>query len=80
VCRSKHVEPSINFGIINSITSWILLVFLLSHTIQESMNIKYILVFGLSLMMAHRRLKHVGDDDDDDDNNNNNKNNNNNVQ
>ena len=26
VCRSKHVEPSINFGIINSITGWILLV------------------------------------------------------
>ena len=30
VCRWKHVEPSINFGIINSITSCILLVFLLS--------------------------------------------------
>ena len=28
VCRSKHVEPSVNFGIINFITSCILLVFL----------------------------------------------------
>ena len=32
-CRSKHVEPSINFGIINSITSCILLVFLLRKLI-----------------------------------------------
>jgi hypothetical protein len=32
VCRSKHVEPSLNYGIINSITGCILLVFLLSHT------------------------------------------------
>jgi len=32
VCLSKHVEPSINFGIINSITSCILLVFPLNHT------------------------------------------------
>ena len=30
MCRSKHVEPSINFGIINSITRCILLAFLLS--------------------------------------------------
>jgi len=30
MCRSKHVEPSVNFGIINSITSCTLLVFLLS--------------------------------------------------
>jgi hypothetical protein len=30
VCRSKHVEPSINFGIINSIASCILLAFLLN--------------------------------------------------
>jgi hypothetical protein len=41
VCRSKHVDPSKNFGIINSITSFILLVFLLSHTtLHGSMNIK----------------------------------------
>jgi len=40
VCRSKHVEPSVNFGIINSVTSCILLVFLLSHTaMHESMDI-----------------------------------------
>ena len=32
MCRSKHVEPSINFGIIISIISCILLVFLLSST------------------------------------------------
>ena len=42
MCRSKHVEPSINFEIINSITSCILLVFLLSHTTMPgSMNIKF---------------------------------------
>jgi len=41
VCRSKHVEPSLNFGIINSITSCILLVLLLSRTTMHgSMNIK----------------------------------------
>jgi len=41
VCRSKHVEPSINFEIVNSITSCILLVFLLSHTTMHgSTNIK----------------------------------------
>jgi hypothetical protein len=41
VCRSKHVEPLINFGIINSNTSCILLVFLLSHTAMHgSMDIK----------------------------------------
>ena len=43
MCRSKHVEPSVNSGIINSITSCILLVFLLSHTkMHGSMNIKSI--------------------------------------
>ena len=42
VCRSKHVQPSVNFGIINSITTCILLVFLLSHTTMHgSMNIKF---------------------------------------
>jgi hypothetical protein len=42
VCRSKHVEPSVNLGIINSITSRILLVFLLSHTTMHgSMNISF---------------------------------------
>jgi len=36
----------------------------------------FFLIFGLSLMMVHRRPKLVGDDDDDDDDNNNNNNNN----
>jgi hypothetical protein len=46
VCRSKHVEPSINFGIINFITSCILSVFLLSHTtMHRSMNIKFEVVY-----------------------------------
>jgi len=45
VCRSKHVEPSVHFGIINSITSCILLVFLLSHTtMYGSMNIKFMII------------------------------------
>jgi len=34
VCRSKHVEPSINFGIINSITSCILSVFLWRQRVE----------------------------------------------
>jgi hypothetical protein len=42
--RAPDVEPSVNSGIINSTTSCILLVFLLSHTTMHgSMNIKSIL-------------------------------------
>jgi hypothetical protein len=52
VCRSKHVKPSINFGIINSITSCILLVFLLSHTtMHESMNTNWYVL--LSALLTH---------------------------
>jgi len=38
VCRSKDAEPSINFGVINSITSCILLVFLLSHIMRFELS------------------------------------------
>jgi hypothetical protein len=41
VCRSKHAEPSINCGVINSITSCILLVFLLSHLFSHLGEIQY---------------------------------------
>jgi len=42
VCRSKHVEPSINFGIINSITKLHLAgISTESSTRHGSMNIKY---------------------------------------
>ena len=41
MCRSKHVEPSINFGIINSITKLHLDgISTESSTMHESMNIK----------------------------------------
>ena len=41
VCRSKHVEPSINFGIINSITKLHLIgISTESSTMHGSMNIK----------------------------------------
>ena len=47
VSRSKHVGPSINFRIINSVTSCILLVFLLSlTTMHGSMNIISIYCFS----------------------------------
>jgi hypothetical protein len=43
VCRSKHVEPSINFGIINSITELHLVgISTESSTMHKSMNIKII--------------------------------------
>ena len=42
MCRSKHVQPSINFGIINSITKLHLVgISTESSTMQGSMNIKY---------------------------------------
>jgi len=41
VCRSKHVEPSINFGIINSITKLhVVGISTESSTMHGSMNIK----------------------------------------
>jgi len=43
VCRSKHVEPSINFGIINSITKLHLVgISAESSTMHGSMNMKFI--------------------------------------
>jgi len=43
VCRSKHVEPSINFGIINSITKLHLVgISTESSMMHGSMNIKFI--------------------------------------
>jgi hypothetical protein len=54
---SKHVEPSVNFGIINSIRGCILM-FLLSHiTMHGSMNIKFI--FRLILISNFRRVLNV---------------------
>jgi len=42
VCRSKHVEPSINFGIINSITKLHLVgISTESSTMHGSTNIKF---------------------------------------
>jgi hypothetical protein len=41
VCRSKHVEPSINFGIINSITKLhVVCICTESSTMHGSMNVK----------------------------------------
>ena len=41
MCRSKHVEPSIDFGIINSITK-IHLVGISSESSHGSMNINFV--------------------------------------
>jgi hypothetical protein len=50
VCRSKHIEPSINFGIINSITKLHLVgIYTESSTMHGCMNIKTTL---LSLVSA----------------------------
>jgi hypothetical protein len=47
VCRSKHVEPSINFGTINSITKLHLVgISTESSMMHGSMNIKKIEEFG----------------------------------
>jgi hypothetical protein len=43
VCRSKHVEPSVNLGIINSITKLhLVVVSTISSTRHGSMDIKFI--------------------------------------
>jgi hypothetical protein len=42
VCRSKHVEPSVNFGIINSITKLHLVgISTESSTLHGSINMKF---------------------------------------
>jgi len=50
VCRSKYVEPSINFGIVSSITSCILLVFLLNHLCYLSVFLRELLSKWLYLL------------------------------
>ena len=46
VCLSKHVEPSINFGIINSITKLHLVgISTVSTTMPGSMNIRHMVCF-----------------------------------
>jgi len=52
VCRSKHVEPSINFGIINSITKLHLVGISTesSSTMHGSMNIKNMTVVKQKLV------------------------------
>ena len=50
MCRSKHVEPSINFGIINSITKLHLVgISTELSTIHGSMNIKTTLLSLVSV-------------------------------
>ena len=45
MCRSKHVEPSVNFGIINSTTKLHLVgIYTESSTIHGFMNIKFVKV------------------------------------
>ena len=56
VCRSKHVEPLINFGIINSITSCILLVFLLNHPRCTDPWISNLLLYWHYAALCGRRV------------------------
>jgi hypothetical protein len=58
VCRSKHVETSIDFGIINSITKLHLVgISTESSTMHESMNIKHVVkVLGNLSLITHYQL------------------------
>ena len=52
MCRSKHVEPSINFGIINSVTKLhIVGISTESSTMHGSMNIKF--MAGICFSLVH---------------------------
>jgi hypothetical protein len=57
VCRSKHVEPSISFGIINSITKLHLVgISTESSTMHRSMNIKF---WSVLMALASRVLSEL---------------------
>jgi hypothetical protein len=59
---SKHVEPSVNFGIINSITSCILLIFLLSHGVASNFeNTIYVLYAARRVAFLQKSI-HMGSD------------------